>query len=97
MGGKEPLARIIEMFSSKLPGEIDDLNSALDSGDLETVQAAAHRLKSSSGQLGARRLAQLLASLEEAGKNRDAEAAGRIIGEVTIEAERVRTDLEEFA
>ncbi len=97
MGGKEVLGRIVGMYTGKLPTEVEGLRAALDSGDLETVQADAHRLKSSSGQLGASRLAALLADLEEAGRDRDADSAGRIMAEVTIEAERVRADLEAFA
>lgn len=93
MGSREALGRIVAMYTGKLPSEIDDLRSALDSGDLEGLQSAAHRLKSSSGQLGAGRLAVMLAGLEAVARDGDAEAAARILGEVTAEADLVRSEL----
>ena len=97
MGGQEALGRIISMYTGKLPAEIDDLQSALDSGDMDSLQAGAHRLKSSSGQLGARRLGVMLAGLEISGREKDADAAGRILAEVASEAARVRSELESIS
>ena len=94
MGGTEALGRIIGMYAGKLPGEVEELRSALDADDLETVGSTAHRLKSSSGQLGAKRLAVMLAGLEQAGREGDPEAAGRLFAEVQVEAELVWTELE---
>lgn len=97
MGGREALGRIIGMYTGKLPSEIDELRSALESGDMDGLQAGAHRLKSSSGQLGARRLGVMLAGLEVSSREKDAEAAGRILAEVTTEADRVRSELESIS
>lgn len=81
------------MYAGKLPGEIDELKSGLEAGDLEAVQASAHRLKSSSGQLGAETLAVLLAGLEQAAREKDQESTVRILEEVKAEAAQVQRDL----
>jgi HPt (histidine-containing phosphotransfer) domain-containing protein len=94
MGGQETLGRIVHMFADKLPAEIADLRGSLDAGDLDGVQSAAHRLKSSSGQLAARRLSVMLAGLELAASEGDADAAARILTEVTTEAGMVRSELD---
>jgi HPt (histidine-containing phosphotransfer) domain-containing protein len=94
MGGQEALGQIIALFAGKLPTEIDGLKASLESGDLGELGASAHRLKSSSGQLGARRLQVMLAGLEQAAGEGDAEAAARILAEVSTEAEMARTELE---
>jgi HPt (histidine-containing phosphotransfer) domain-containing protein len=97
MGGDEPLGRIIAMYTGKLPGELDQLRSAVDAGDLETVQSSAHRLKSSSGQLGARRLSVMLAGLEHAGRDGDATGASRILAEVEAEASQATQELKNLS
>ncbi len=96
MGGSETVGKIVHMYVEKLPTEIETLQSELTAGDLEAVQASAHRLKSSSGQLGAKRLAVMLAGLEGAGREGDADAAGRILNEVALEAGKVRAELDEI-
>lgn len=93
IGSQEALDRIIAMYMSKLPAELEGLRTSLDAGDLRAVRSSADRLKSSSGQLGASRLAVMLAGLEHAGRQEDAEAASRILAEVTIEAESARAEL----
>lgn len=93
MGGQEALGRIIDMYTGKLPSEVDGLRESLDCGDLESLESAAHRLKSSSGQLGARRLQVMLTGLELTAGEGDAEAAGRILAEVETEADEVKVEL----
>ena len=97
MGGGDALTRVIAMYTSKLPGEIEALRTAFMAGDLGTVQSSAHRLKSSSGQLGAVRLATMLAELEAAGRDGDADQAGRLLARVESEAGHVQRELESFS
>lgn len=93
MGGEEALGRIIAMYTHKLPDEMSGLRDAFESGDLESVQSSAHRLKSSSGQLGAKRLSVMLAGLETVSREGDGEAAARILDQVVVEAEAARLEL----
>lgn len=97
MGGREALGKIIQMYTGKLPDEIESLRQSLADGDLDGVESTAHRLKSSSGQLGAQNLAVMLAGLELSGRDGDAYAAGRILAEVSVEAERVDRELKAFS
>lgn len=89
MGGRDALVQVIGMYTAKLPGELEGFRSALQSGDLEAVRTSAHRLKSSSAQLGAKPMAALLADLETAGKQGDADAARRLLDQVETEAVNV--------
>ncbi|MCB0861828.1 MAG: Hpt domain-containing protein [Solirubrobacterales bacterium] len=97
MGGREALGRIINMYTGKLPAEMDALGASFEAGDLDDVRTSAHRLKSSSGQLGARRLQVMLAGLESAAGEGDVEATGRILKEVSAEAELTRAELNELS
>jgi HPt (histidine-containing phosphotransfer) domain-containing protein len=97
MGGEQALGRIIAMYTGKLPAELEQLRSALVDGDLETVQSSAHRLKSSSGQLGARRLSVMLGGLEQAGRDGDAAGASRILPEVIAEAKQASQELQNLS
>lgn len=97
MGSREALGRIIGMYAGKLPGEIESLRVSLAEGDLEAVESTAHRLKSSSGQLGAGKLAVMLSGLELSARDGDADASGRILAEVEIEAVKVVGELEAFS
>ena len=96
MGGGEALKRIIGMYVDKLPGEVESLREALETGDLERLKASAHRLKSSSGQLGAKRLADLLAELERQSGEQDRQAAAASVAGIETEARRVVADLSEY-
>jgi len=94
IGGADNLRRIVVMYTGKLPAEIENLRSALHQGDFQAVREGAHRLKSSSGQLGAARLSVMLAGLEESAGEADPAVSDRILGEVEIEADLVGQELE---
>lgn len=97
MGGTESLSRILGLYGEKLPREVEELLSAHRADDLAALQAQAHRLKSSSAQLGATRLGVLLAGLEQSARDGDAEAGGRILAEVASEAASVGREIEELS
>lgn len=59
------LAEIIEMFLSNTPKMISELREAFDQKDYQRLRALAHKMKGSSANLGACRLALVCSNLEE--------------------------------
>jgi HPt (histidine-containing phosphotransfer) domain-containing protein len=64
LGGPHLVARLIDMFLENAPDRLARAVAGTADGDLETVERATHSLKSTAGNLGARRL-QLLAEAAE--------------------------------
>lgn len=77
-GDPELLLDLIELFLSDSPGKLDSVAKGVQSGDLERVERAAHSLKGSSGNLGARRLQHLCESLVGRSRTGDLEGARRV-------------------
>jgi signal transduction histidine kinase/DNA-binding response OmpR family regulator/HPt (histidine-containing phosphotransfer) domain-containing protein len=63
------LTQIINLFLADTPDQLTRLQQALDLNDGGTVRNIAHSLKSSSANLGATKLSELLKKLEEKGRN----------------------------
>jgi HPt (histidine-containing phosphotransfer) domain-containing protein len=62
--GSDLLEQIVRLYFDTTPALMVRLKSALAASDLEEIRSAAHSLKSSSANLGARNLAQMCAALE---------------------------------
>lgn len=56
----------IEIFLESLPRQIDSLREALLGGDSESIAQRAHAFKSSAGQLGGEKLAEIGSRIEAA-------------------------------
>ncbi len=67
----------------------------MQSGDSEEIRTTAHSLKSSSGNIRAKRLAALLQELESLGKEGDAQGAAALFPTVRSEYEAVMDFLSE--
>ena len=61
----EALPGLVALFLEDLPDRVADLQRARDSRDLAALKAAAHTLKGSASNMGARRLADACRQLEE--------------------------------
>ena len=62
--GSNLLEQIVRLYFDTTPALMARLKSALAASDLDEIRNAAHSLKSSSANLGARNLAQMCAALE---------------------------------
>ena len=62
------LAQVIQIYLDSTPALIQQLRIGMDGSDHETVRAAAHSLKSSSANLGAKTLADLCRTVEMAAR-----------------------------
>jgi PAS domain S-box-containing protein len=88
-GQPDPLKELVDLFARDAHPRLEAMEQAYDDGDLPKLAAAAHALKGSASNLGARRLAQLCAGLEKQAKNGHAERAGQTLTEVSAEFARV--------
>lgn len=71
----EVLKELIETFIDYMPGQLDDLNNAIEKGNAELVFGIAHRIKSSSNSIGALGLAETAEAIELIGRAGKTEGA----------------------
>ncbi len=90
------LSRVVRSYLDAAPGMLDLLRQAVGEEDREAVSLAAHRLKGSSAQLGAGRVAGLCARLEAWGRgNGNGTAPPALLSELEEELGRAWAVLEE--
>jgi HPt (histidine-containing phosphotransfer) domain-containing protein len=83
-GGDAALAgELAELFLAEDDEHLQRISSAIESGDSERLQFAAHALKGSAASLTARDVAVLAGRLEAMGKARDLTGAERIFTELS--------------
>ena len=81
-GAEDTLREIIDMYLTDTTEQLGNLESAITKQSAESVQRITHQLKGSSANLGARRLADALARLEEAAETGDLADTGRLLHEI---------------
>jgi CheY-like chemotaxis protein len=89
----EPLRELVELFLKDARPKLERMHSALTGKDLTTLGLAAHSLKGSASNLGARRLAELCATLERRAKANDLTEAANLLLETRGEFHRVEAAL----
>jgi HPt (histidine-containing phosphotransfer) domain-containing protein len=67
-GAASLFERVFEAYRGSAPGLIDAMRRAAEAGDQAAFAVASHSLKSSSGNIGAARLAALCRALEQAAR-----------------------------
>ena len=88
--GPDLLSELIQLYLIDLPDRIEGIRNAIEGGDSAALRREAHRLKGSSQQMGAARLAALCLELEELGKNLRAAEAMSFFTAAEREAARLR-------
>ncbi|MEM7515384.1 MAG: Hpt domain-containing protein [Planctomycetota bacterium] len=69
------VVELIDLFLADAPSRIEEIQTGLRTGDFELLERAAHTLKSSSANLGARELSQICLELEDMGRKAEASSA----------------------
>ena len=92
-GDSSLLEELVGLFLEDTPPRLDSLQAALDSGDPEGLEAAAHALKSSCGNIGALVLADLCKELEMLGKLKQLDGAAELVERSSAEFVRVEQAL----
>jgi len=88
MGDKSFLDEMIAAFAGSLPGQMDEVRSAFESGDAPSLAEAAHKIKGAAASLSAGSLVAAALALEKAGRNNELSAAAAIV--VQLEKEITR-------
>jgi HPt (histidine-containing phosphotransfer) domain-containing protein len=73
LGGEEDpglVVEIIDMFLHDAPSRVREIENALKIGDINTLERAAHTLKSSSANVGAVQLSHICQKLETLAHNK---------------------------
>jgi len=73
--GPENARAVVDAFLQELEKQADTLGQAADAADLAGMAQAAHRLKGSAASFGAVQLSRVPASVEQAARSGDGEAA----------------------
>lgn len=94
IGGQDFLIEMIELFLVHAPQRLRAARNALVAGDLQQLYRAAHSLKSTAGNLGARALEEAARRLEERASRGEAESGAELLAEVERAYELVRARLE---
>jgi two-component system, sensor histidine kinase and response regulator len=94
LGKPNLLEKLIMMFFSDAPKLLESMQQAAEQGDATTLASAAHRLKSSSANLGAVKLAALCVQTEMLGRENRAHQAHTLLSEMSAEFQSVRLALE---
>ena len=97
-GDGEPdiLTELVEIFVEDAEPRLVALREAVASGDVETVERAAHTLKGSSGNMGARRMSEIASSLQDAGTSGDLSEAASLLEDLEFEYARVKPALQDL-
>ncbi|MEM7310292.1 MAG: response regulator [Planctomycetota bacterium] len=96
LGGEddpEIFIELVELFLSDTPERISCLQKALEEGDAQALEGAAHALKSSCGNLGAISLSALCREIESCGRNADLDSAESLVSRSEHEFTRVQEAL----
>ncbi|HET7270724.1 MAG TPA: response regulator [Rubrobacter sp.] len=93
LGGPEMLSELAEMFLDDAQSAIDTLKGAAERDDAQTLERVAHTLKGSSGNMGAREMAQVCARLEDLGASGELADVPRLLSRLEEEFARARPTL----
>jgi HPt (histidine-containing phosphotransfer) domain-containing protein len=93
-GEPDLVGELITVYLSEAAKSIDDLGKFLQAEDAQGIYNMAHKLKSSSANLGATNFASLLKQAESMGRQNQIEDAARLFPEICREYEAVRKRLE---
>jgi HPt (histidine-containing phosphotransfer) domain-containing protein len=88
-GESDIVQELAEAFQSETPPLLEALHVAVREEQSEALQRAAHNLKGSSYNLGARTMAALSAELEMLGKSGTVEGAAELVTRLEREYQRV--------
>lgn len=96
-GGEDLVLKMLHLFLEHAPERMEQIRSGASDGALETAERGAHSLKSSAGNLGARRLQSLAAGLEDLAADGDGAGVRAMLPDLESAYDRTRRALSEVA
>lgn len=92
-GEPDVLKEVLQLFLDDVPGRIERLRTACQTGNAVELHRAAHSLKGSAGNIGARDLLAVCRQLDELGKSGDVSGAQSLVASLDAEYSRVETEI----
>jgi len=89
-GEPDPLAELVELFLSDTPSRIEQLHAALKNSAAHDLEAAAHSLKGSAGNLGAQTIAAACGRIMQAARAGDLAPLAPFVKSVEADFEKVK-------
>ncbi len=93
-GEPDIVTELADMFLDDASAQLSSLRAALEGEDARRVEEISHTLKGSSGNMGAARMAEICAQLQDAGASGDLGRSSELLERLEAEFERVRVALE---
>lgn len=96
LGGEDDpglLNELIGMFLDDAPRRLGDITGGLASGDVKTLERAAHTLKSSSANIGAVSLSALCRQIEEIARQNRTDGLAPLVESASRDFEKVAAEL----
>jgi len=88
-GEPDLVTELFEMFRAQFPALMADMRAAVAQGDAERLKRTAHKMKGSSGNLGAQHLAALSDALEKQAERGALAGAELPLAQLAVEFNRV--------
>jgi HPt (histidine-containing phosphotransfer) domain-containing protein len=95
LGGERFLKEMIAIFLDFVPRKIAQALEGQRAHCLVDIEKGAHAIRSSAGNLGARKLERLATEIERLAKGHQPEPLPALLNELQMEFTRIRTTLEE--
>jgi PAS domain S-box-containing protein len=93
-GEADPVVQLVDLFTRDAPARLGRIRAAVQQNDAQGVHEAAHALKGSAGTLGARRMHDLCAELEDRAASGALDGAGAILDALEAAYEGTRRELD---
>lgn len=87
--------RYVSVFMESIISGIIEIDAALERGDVATLNATGHRIKSSARAVGALSLADICQSLEGVSIDDDLECARKLASQFRLQIEKIKSQIEE--
>jgi HPt (histidine-containing phosphotransfer) domain-containing protein len=92
-GEPDVLKEVLRLFLDEVPPRIVRLRNAWAAGNIEEVHRAAHSLKGSAGNIGARRLHAVCGQLDDKARSRDLAALAPLVDALGAEFDKVEAEI----
>ena len=92
-GEPDVLTEVLKLFLEEVPARMTRLRNAWAAGNIEEVQRAAHSLKGSAGNIGAREMFEICKQLDGSAKSGGLAAAGPLIDALGAEFGKVEEEI----
>jgi two-component system sensor histidine kinase/response regulator len=96
-GDEDLLREISSIFLSEYPSLLDEIRTAVDSGDPKGLERAAHSLKGSVSNFGASAATNAAYTLETMGRKQQMTQAKEALNELVLQLYQLRPELKELA